>query len=169
VVALGSGPERCATGEEELEFDEEEEEEDKEHFGACCLRQAIPTAFDLKTVLEIQLAVFSIAFLLSSSCCTLSMLSCFKLASITSSAFGGTSNFRPKRIAILQKFRSSSLLPVVTVVVVVVVVEVVVVVAVVVVVVLVVVLVAVVIEVVVVVVEVAEVVVVVAVVFRGTR
>ena len=95
MVALESGPERCANGEEELEFEEEEEEEDKEHFGACCLRQAIATAFDLKTVLEIQLAEFSIAFLLSSSCCTLSMLSCFKLASITSSAFGGTSNFRP--------------------------------------------------------------------------
>jgi hypothetical protein len=117
VVALGSGPEIYVTGEEELEFDEEEEE-GKEHFRACCLRQAIATAFDLKTVLEIQLAVFSIAFLLSLSCCTLSMLSSFKLASITSSAFGGTSNFRPKRIAILQKFCSSSLLPVVTVVVV---------------------------------------------------
>jgi hypothetical protein len=53
------------------------------------------------------------------------MLSSFKLASITSSAFGGTSNFRPERIAILQKFCNSSLLPVVTVVVVVVVVVVV--------------------------------------------
>jgi hypothetical protein len=95
VALLGSGPERCATGEEELEFEEEEEEEDEEHFEACCLRQAIATAFDLKTVLEIQLAVFSIAVLLSSSCCTLLILSCFKLASITSSAFGGTSNFRP--------------------------------------------------------------------------
>ena len=93
MVAPGSGPERCATGEEELEF--EEEEEDEEHFETCCLRQAIATAFDLKTVLEIQLAVFSIAFLLSSSCCRLAMLSCFKLASITSSAFGGTSNFLP--------------------------------------------------------------------------
>ena len=29
MVALGSGPERCATGEEELEFKEAEEEEDK--------------------------------------------------------------------------------------------------------------------------------------------